>query len=88
MPSIYREIFEIAGRNPDDYIPMSKLNPMYHVYFNSSPLRFYSLSNDLEELYNMNPLLAIKDWYIFGLKRLSVDTGNLFMNEKKTKSDL
>ena len=60
MPSIYREIFEIAGCNPDDYIPMSKLNPMYHVYFNSSPLRFYSLSNDLEELYNMNPLLVIK----------------------------
>ena len=60
MPSIYRDIFEIAGRNPDDYIPMSKLNPMYHVYFNSSPLRFYSLSNDLEELYNMNPLLVIK----------------------------
>ena len=53
MPSIYREIFEIAGRNPDDYIPMSKLNPMYHVYFNSSPLRFYSLSNDLEELHNI-----------------------------------
>ncbi len=53
MPSIYKEIFEIAGRNPDDYITMFKLNPMYHVYFNSSPLRFYSLSNDLEELHNI-----------------------------------
>lgn len=40
MPSIYREIFEIAGRNPDDYIPMVKLKPMYDVYFNSSAEKF------------------------------------------------
>ena len=26
---------------------------LVHVYFNSSPLRFYSLSNDLEELHNI-----------------------------------
>lgn len=51
MPSIYREIFELAGRNPDDYIPMVKLDPMYHVYFDSNPMRFYSLSNDLEKLH-------------------------------------
>lgn len=53
MPSIYREIFEIAGRNPDDYIPMVKLDPMYDVYFNSSTLRSYSISNDLEELHKI-----------------------------------
>lgn len=53
MPSIYREIFEIVGRNPDDYIPMVKLNPMYDVYFNSSPLRSYSISNDLQELHKI-----------------------------------
>lgn len=53
MPSVYREIFELAGRDPDEYIPMVKLDPMYHVYFDSSPMRFYSISNDLEQLHKM-----------------------------------
>lgn len=51
MPSVYREVFALAGRNPEDYIPMVKLDPMYHVYFNSTPMRFYSLTNDLEKLH-------------------------------------
>jgi phytoene desaturase len=31
MPSVYRELFELAGQNPDDYIPMTRLEPMYDV---------------------------------------------------------
>lgn len=50
MPSIYREVFELAGRNPDDYIPMTRLEPMYEVYFKGSPLRHYTVSSDLVEL--------------------------------------
>lgn len=50
MPSVYREIFEIAGKNPQDYIPMIKLEPMYDVYFKGSPYRHYSVSGDLSEL--------------------------------------
>ena len=33
MPQIYREVFELAGRNPDDYIPMKRLDPMYTAFF-------------------------------------------------------
>lgn len=38
MPSVYRELFELAGRNPDDYIPMTRLEPMYDVYFKGAPM--------------------------------------------------
>mgnify|MGYP005864161779 CR=1 FL=1 len=33
MPDIYREIFEYAGKNPEDYIPMKRLDPMYVLTF-------------------------------------------------------
>lgn len=45
MPSVFREVFELAGRDPDDYIPMQKLDPMYEVWFKGSPWRHYSLSS-------------------------------------------
>ena len=90
MPSVYREIFEIAGRNPDDYIPMVKLDPMYDVYFNSSPLRSYSISNDLEELHKIFEAIIFVDKIIpvlyFSLTKLSpkmlffhVKSGNNFV---------
>ncbi|NCB24986.1 MAG: phytoene desaturase [Bacteroidia bacterium] len=50
MPSVYRELFELAGRNPDDYIPMTKLEPMYEVYFKGNPFRHYTISSDLVSL--------------------------------------
>ncbi len=50
MPEIYREVFTLAGRDPDDYIPMTKLDPMYEVYFKAEPYRHYTLSSDLTEL--------------------------------------
>jgi phytoene desaturase len=50
MPSIYREVFELAGRDPDDYIPMTKLEPMYEVYFKGEPDRHYILNSDLTDL--------------------------------------
>jgi phytoene desaturase len=50
MPSIYREVFELAGRNPDDYIPMTKLDPMYEVYFKGNPQRHYVINSDLTNL--------------------------------------
>lgn len=33
MPQVYRDVFEFAGEDPDDYIPMKKLDPIYSVYF-------------------------------------------------------
>ena len=48
MPEIYREIFELCGVDPDDYIPMEKVDPMLQLYFSDeAPLTF---SNDLIEL--------------------------------------
>lgn len=33
MPEIYKEVFQQAGKNPDNYIPMKKLNPIYSIQF-------------------------------------------------------
>lgn len=50
MPKVYREVFEQAGKDPDDYIPMVRLEPMYDVYFKDTPYRHYSVSSDLTQL--------------------------------------
>ena len=46
MPDLYREVFELAGRNPDDYIPMKRLDPMYSAFFDKGKDRF-DVSSDL-----------------------------------------
>ncbi|WP_411842493.1 phytoene desaturase family protein [Salinicoccus sp. HZC-1] len=46
IPELYREIFELAGRDPDDYIPMERLDPMYSSYFDKGT-RQYQVTNDL-----------------------------------------
>ena len=53
MPELYREIFELCGRDPDDYIPMEKLDPMYRVYFSDTPDAPIDISSDLTELTRM-----------------------------------
>ncbi|GAE92920.1 phytoene dehydrogenase [Gracilibacillus boraciitolerans JCM 21714] len=50
MPEIYREIFELCGRNPDDYIPMQKVDPMYRAYYNDRPDDPFDISSDLTEM--------------------------------------
>ncbi|MET3574394.1 phytoene desaturase family protein [Bhargavaea ullalensis] len=50
MPELYREVFELAGRNPDDYIPMERLDPMYSVFFGSREEDHYEIRSDLVEL--------------------------------------
>lgn len=47
-PDIYNEVFEYAGRDPKDYIPMKKLNPMMGVTYRDG--KEFTLSNDLVEL--------------------------------------
>jgi len=59
MPEIYREIFELCGRNPDDYIPMKKVEPMLELFFRQqSPLRF---SSDLTKLTNTLETISEED---------------------------
>lgn len=50
MPEIYREVFELCGRDPDDYIPMQKLDPIYRAYFSDIPDRPFDISSDLTRL--------------------------------------
>lgn len=50
MPELYKEVFELCGRDPDDYIPMEKIDPMYSVYFKDEMDNPYDISNDLTEL--------------------------------------
>lgn len=50
-PDIYNEVFEIAGRDPKDYIPMKRLNPMMGVTYRDG--KSFYLSNDLVDLINL-----------------------------------
>lgn len=47
MPDIYREVFEVCGRNPEEYIPMKKVDPMMKLVFENETME---LSTDLVAL--------------------------------------
>src|SRR5690625_2060093 len=47
-PEVYNEVFEYAGRDPEDYIPMKRLDPMMSVSYKDG--KQFTLSNDLVEL--------------------------------------
>ncbi|MFD2628524.1 phytoene desaturase family protein [Oceanobacillus kapialis] len=59
MPELYREVFELTGRDPEDYIPMERLDPMYSVFFGDNADERYDISSDLIEL--MQTLEEISD---------------------------
>ncbi|WJY27127.1 phytoene desaturase family protein [Sporosarcina trichiuri] len=50
MPELYREVFQVCGVDPDDYIPMQRLDPMYSVFFGDRAEDHYEISSDLIEL--------------------------------------
>ncbi|KMK77565.1 phytoene desaturase family protein [Alkalihalobacillus pseudalcaliphilus] len=50
MPELYQEVFKLAGKNPDDYIPMEKLDPMYDVFFGAQATEKYAISSDFIDL--------------------------------------
>lgn len=47
-PDIYNEVFEYAGRDPKNYIPMKRLDPMMGVTYPDG--KAFSLNNDLVDL--------------------------------------
>lgn len=49
MPELYREVFELTGRDPDDYIPMERLDPMYSAFFDEGKEKL-DVSSDLVKL--------------------------------------
>lgn len=58
-PDIYREVFEAAGRDPEDYIPMKRLDPMMGVSYKDGT--YFKLSNDLVELTKSLEEISEKD---------------------------
>ena len=58
-PDIYNEVFEIAGRDPEDYIPMKRLDPMMGVSYKDGTK--FSLSNDLIQLMQTLENISEKD---------------------------
>ena len=52
MPEIYREVYTNVGKNPDDYISLIEVDPMYDVYF-AEDYRNFSINSDLRDLMKM-----------------------------------
>ncbi|MFB4160843.1 phytoene desaturase family protein [Geomicrobium sp. JSM 1781026] len=50
MPELYREVFELAGKDPDDYIPMEPIDPLYSVFFGEQKDDHHEVSTDLVKL--------------------------------------
>lgn len=59
MPNIYKEVFEIAGRNPDDYIPMSQLDPLYTLNFSDGEV--HNVSSNLPKLTELLENISSED---------------------------
>ena len=48
MPQIYKEVFLDCGRNPDDYLEMERLDPIYRVWFGDGTV--HEASSELSSL--------------------------------------
>ncbi len=48
MPQMFKEVFEFCGRNPDDYLQMQRLDPIYKVYFSDGTT--HAASSELSKL--------------------------------------
>lgn len=92
MPEIYREVFEYAGRDPDEYIPMQRLDPMYSAYFQNGKEKI-DVSSDLVQLMQtieeLNPedatgfLAYLSDVY----KRFRIAKDDFIQKPFRKKSD-
>ena len=60
MPELYREVFEYVGKDPDDYIPMKRLDPMYRSYFNKGT-EHIDISSDLVSLMSTLESISTED---------------------------
>lgn len=93
MPELYREIFELCGRDPDDYIPMEKLDPIYRAYFSDMPDTPYDISSDLTKLTKTIESISEEDTegffrYLHEIyKRFSVAKHHILQRPFRKKSD-
>ncbi len=61
MPDLYCSLFELAGKNPEDYFHLKRLEPMYDAYFKAEIYRKYTITSDLVELMKMNEGIGSRD---------------------------
>lgn len=54
MPDLYRKLFELAGKDPENYFQLKRLEPMYDAYFKDDVYRRYTITSDLVDLMKMN----------------------------------
>jgi phytoene desaturase len=59
MPEIYREIFEITGANPDDYISMQLLDPLYQLHYQDGSA--FTVSSNLTKLIPALEKISVED---------------------------
>lgn len=83
MPELYREVFELAGRDPEDYIPMQRLDPMYSGYFDNGQKQ-YQVTNDLVR--NIEMFEEISDEDAEGFMRYLSDLTIASISPKSTFS--
>ena len=58
MPEVYRDVFRYAGVDPDDYIPMQQLEPIYTVQFGN---KIYDVNTNIAGLTGFLEEVAPKD---------------------------
>lgn len=59
MPDVYKEVFKLAGKNPDDYITLSQINPIYSVFYSNHDR--LDVSTDLVDLIKFLEGISEKD---------------------------
>ena len=59
MPAEYKDVFVASHANPDDYLQMVDLNPLYTLYFQDG--KTFSVSNKLHELTETLETFSAKD---------------------------
>ncbi|MEY3431504.1 MAG: Phytoene desaturase [Bacillota bacterium] len=59
MPEIYREVFEYSGANPDDYISMQLLDPLYQLHYQDGTA--FTVSSNLTRLIPALEKVSLED---------------------------
>ncbi|HPA93644.1 MAG TPA: phytoene desaturase family protein, partial [Petrotogaceae bacterium] len=79
MPEVYREVFEYAGKNPEDYIPMQQLDPIYSIQFSDG--QKYDVSTDMAHLTAFLENISMKE--TLGYYKYLSKTYSRYLNAKE-----
>lgn len=59
MPEIYKEVFEFSGANPDDYISLRLLDPLYTLHYQDGSS--FTVSSNLTQLIPALEKISVED---------------------------